>query len=317
MEENTYPVQTTQPVTPTDPQYPPSTTPPTPFHSRARFIPKWMAIGILIVLFSFFSWFLIKGFLGNTTPPKSQKATTVSPTKKPTPTENPMANWRTYTNNYITFRYPPSWYPRTDPLSNNETDVSFFLTGTQADFSEGDHTGNEMLFVMQILDPIEKIQRERYPNIPITVTGDKKKIRVSKNHSIFELAKTSSLSIMLGKKNPEMHLDQILSTLTFTNQNRDIKSLNDKLSSVLTQLIAAPDKTSFANTHSLIVKDNMVFVTITLADKNFQLPKEIAQETARYENLVDAYVVIDTLPTLSQNPAITFIDTPSQGQIDH
>jgi hypothetical protein len=107
------------------------------------------------------------------------------------------------------------------------------------------------------------------------------------------------------------------SPLSHSLQNRDIKSLNDKLSSVLTQLIAAPDKTSFANTHSLIVKDNMVFVTITLADKNFQLPKEIAQETARYENLVDAYVVIDTLPTLSQNPAITFIDTPSQGQIDH
>jgi hypothetical protein len=353
MDETTPPVQTTQQANPPDPQYPPTTAMPTDDHPNAKFKLRWIAVVIGITILALCGGLFIKGMIGNSVPQKAQKTAVVAPTKKPMPTTNPLASWKTYTDNMylFTMSFPKEWYIyptsgskegktypgdtfsaqnyNADNLANKNMKLSDVVrnpvridigiaTNNTSSLEQiknrliennGD-PGGESIFVD--LDKIREIKQDSRP--ALLVTYKNKAIK-----QIYILHEKNYLYTIDMYYEPtdanDTVLNQILSTFTFTTPP-EITKENPKVSSVLTQLIAAPDRTSFANTNALKLKDNMVFVTLQLADKNFQLPREITQETARYENLVDAYVVIDTLPTLAENPAIRFIDIPSQGQID-
>lgn len=110
-------IQTTQPASPTDPQYPPTTSMPTPAHPHGRFLPKWIAIFLLLLILSLFGLLFIKDFMWQQ-PIQQPEKIVISPTHiiSPTPAPNPKTDWKTYTNTKynFSFQYPPNVTPRKD-----------------------------------------------------------------------------------------------------------------------------------------------------------------------------------------------------------
>lgn len=109
--QNKPPMQTTDPTNHADPQYPPTTsTPtPTPAHPIARFTPKFLAISALIVILSLFAILLIKEF--NIFPSSKIQENKVATLTTASPAPNEVKDWRTYTNTKYNFslEYPGDW----------------------------------------------------------------------------------------------------------------------------------------------------------------------------------------------------------------
>jgi len=96
-------------------------------------------IGILIVVGLFANAYLMvsKKETGTKTSDSSLVAT---------PTIDPTANWKTYTDQEFgfSFKYPPLWRHEINRINQY---AGFFLVGTNPDFFSVDHPGNEILAV--------------------------------------------------------------------------------------------------------------------------------------------------------------------------
>ncbi len=90
------------------PQEAPQQTPPPVVQNSNRNFIKYLGIGLSIVSFCIaiaVVGYLIFGINKNKTTPVSQ---TPPPTATATPTTDPTANWKTYTDTNLTFKYPPT-----------------------------------------------------------------------------------------------------------------------------------------------------------------------------------------------------------------
>lgn len=119
--QNPQPVlQSTQPASPTPPTYPEATSMPTPAHPKPRFVPRWIAITILIIIVLSVSISLINDFDGQKQEPVK---TTI---KSPTATPQPTTTWKTYTNSPYGFTFQ---YPSTFKETKSQDNSVSFSTG--------------------------------------------------------------------------------------------------------------------------------------------------------------------------------------------
>ncbi len=100
-----------------------------------------------------------------------------------------------------------------------------------------------------------------------------------------------------------------------TSDNTNTYKKNPKLESLLTQMISSDNPKEFAKTHNLYLKDGSVRVVVELTDKAALLPDYVIEET-RYEKTVQIMVPIEKIVSLSSEPNVTFIRTPSKPYVD-
>ncbi|MDQ3855951.1 MAG: hypothetical protein M3281_06090 [Chloroflexota bacterium] len=86
-----------------------------------------------------------------------------------------------------------------------------------------------------------------------------------------------------------------------------------QLSSVLRQLLAAPDAAAFATTRGLYYEDGRVRVTIRLAGAEDDLAERYAlQAEARYRDQLQALAPLATLCDLSNDARVLAVRVPTQ-----
>jgi hypothetical protein len=102
-------LHSTQPANPTDPQYPPETSMPTPAHPNVLFTPKWLAISALVIILALFAILLIKEF--NIYPSSKIQGNKVATLTTARITPNKVKEWKTYNNTKYNFslEYPRDW----------------------------------------------------------------------------------------------------------------------------------------------------------------------------------------------------------------
>lgn len=150
-------------------------------------------------------------------PTVSQSIPTPTPTSKPTPQAgNETANWKTFTSAKakISFKYPELWYVQ-DVSSFGGADegstYGFFLSGTDADPSYGDHRGNEV-FVFNSSESdysIEDLEGRYKDSQQFTVDG---RPAVRSGSIILIPIKDRLIHLGIAQNQAEMYVDQILST---------------------------------------------------------------------------------------------------------
>ncbi|EKD57318.1 MAG: hypothetical protein ACD_57C00345G0005 [uncultured bacterium] len=121
------------------------------------------------------------------------------------------ANWKIYENKYFVFKYPPNWFYESPSWLPQEENVSFFMEGTKADHSDGDHKGNEVFifgFGAQG-DTVDKIRKDYYPNAKEITVASRKAIKISESHVIISISSDRIMNIS------GQNLSQILATFRF------------------------------------------------------------------------------------------------------
>ena len=163
-------------------------------------------------------------------PPISSPSSTMPPTVLPssitpsptqptnTPTLDLTANWKTFTNAQvgISFRYPSTWYFQDDskyggaPPGNT---YSFYVNGSKADPSFGDHKGNEVFTInfSHGAYTIEELNNTYKDAVEIAIDN---RPALKKSNLIIILNDRSLIHIGYSK-DVQIHLDQILSTFRF------------------------------------------------------------------------------------------------------
>lgn len=88
------------------------------------------------------------------------------------------------------------------------------------------------------------------------------------------------------------------------------------LESVLVRLIAAENRTAFAEEHDLRLRDGQVLVVIELVEGE-SLPDGFNVDvTTRHEEIVQAYVAIDELSAVAEHRNVSFVRTPREA-VEH
>jgi len=136
-----------------------------------------------------------------------------------TPAPFSTNTWETYTssNGVVTFKYPPEWYWEPYIESEEAQSVDFFLEGTPADHSSGDHSGNEVFSINTQKDvrTLEEIKNNYYNDATVIYLSGKPTIRTSSNLYIIKPNSDYLVNIMTGKLESEELRNQILSTFKF------------------------------------------------------------------------------------------------------
>ena len=92
---------------------------------------------------------------------------------------------------------------------------------------------------------------------------------------------------------------------------RPTKSERSKnLESSLVELTQSSDPEVYAQKHGLYFANGRVRVVIELDNPNYALPASYGVEETRYENMIQALVVINKLLELSESPFVRFITIP-------
>lgn len=148
---------------------------------------------------------------------KSQPVAENKVTTQLSPTADETASWNTYTHSNFTFKYPRNWYPEDNPNYPGGNNVSFFLAGTEADHSYGDHKGNEV-FSFEFSEDnrtLEELKKNYYQKAVDFTIGAKPAIKTSFNLLIVKPSGNKMLNIVGGIEAAKPYLDQILSTFRF------------------------------------------------------------------------------------------------------
>lgn len=97
----------------------------------------------------------------------------------------------------------------------------------------------------------------------------------------------------------------------------DKESQPDALESSLYGLVAAENRTAYAETWDLTFRNGSVEVVVELRDGR-QLPDEFdGSVQSRYENLVQATVSVDELVALSEHENVSFVRSPRRADAHH
>lgn len=176
----------------------------------------------------------------NITQPKQTAIVPTTPQKSPTPTlsVDPTANWKTYTGNKYSFKYPPEWflvtseeyqtlYDKSPSVAGPAYTVAFNITTTQRGIIISDPVGSRK-------EVADKVFEEKVGNIQINgVNGARIKTEVLEGSQtdaspaigIKVPLKEEILYIYLRCVDKECNaykalFDQILSTFKFTDRNQ-------------------------------------------------------------------------------------------------
>lgn len=130
------------------------------------------------------------------------------------------ANWKTYTNNEFSFKYPGNWYSEENPQYPGGNNISFFLEATKADRGYADHIGNEVFSFELSEDQTElkDLKQQYYPDATDLTIVDKPAIRTSFDLYIIKISKDKTLKIVGGLKEGSKFTSDILSTFKFLDQ---------------------------------------------------------------------------------------------------
>lgn len=105
-------------------------------------------------------------------------------------------------------------------------------------------------------------------------------------------------------------------TPTVTDGGEASPTKHPSLESVLVRLIAAENRTAFAEDHGLRLRDGQVLVVIELVEGE-SLPDGFDVDvTASHDELVQAYVAVDELTALAEHRNVSFVRTPREA-VEH
>lgn len=229
MGPNQQPNLQTNQVPPPPPAPPPANSTP----SAPRF-PKIFIIGIVVLLL------IILGagaFVLQSKNNKQQVAqVTPVPTKPitPTPTPDPTANWKMYTNTKygISIKYPPTWIYREIPGSAGSTADDVYLELSSSGFpSPQTDARADITFTFTKNDPSANWQPKDFSNyqsaayqlgnVSATKISGVNRVSLSPDMVILAPIGNNYVQILSNEPgNPPQIFDQILSTFKFTDQNQ-------------------------------------------------------------------------------------------------
>lgn len=125
--------------------------------------------------------------------------------------------WKAYTNSKVnfSFKYPVTWYYQDDSSyggADPGSTYAFYVSGTKADPTYGDHSGNEV-FVVGILDRDESVAKN-FEKATKYVDGKP----VLESESFVQILGNNKIVHLGFKGEGGSYLDQILSTFKFGGQ---------------------------------------------------------------------------------------------------
>lgn len=129
---------------------------------------KWVKIGIIAVILVL----LLGGvyILGkNNSIKQSNQPSTVTKTTTPTPTPNPTANWKTYTGNGFSFRYPTDWKVVKVPTTQN---IAILTDSIEASIQK-EQGDCKSFYPISIQDETGLISSDRFTNNDQQTVTDK------------------------------------------------------------------------------------------------------------------------------------------------
>jgi hypothetical protein len=87
--------------------------------------PLILVVFLIAILFSFAIGFFLGKSLNQTKAPLPSPVTQVSPTATliPTATPDPTADWKTYSNDKLSFKYPPSWTIKANEIIASDPNI--------------------------------------------------------------------------------------------------------------------------------------------------------------------------------------------------
>lgn len=88
--------------------------------------------------------------------------------------------------------------------------------------------------------------------------------------------------------------------------------MESKLEDKLYLLSKAENPQQFARQYGITLKESTVQVKVELNNPTYQLPKDFGIETGRSGNMLEAWIKIDHLQKLSEQPEIKSIQLPIQ-----
>jgi hypothetical protein len=95
-----------------------------------------------------------------------------------------------------------------------------------------------------------------------------------------------------------------------------VPTRHPSLDSRLVGLLTADNRTAYADSHDLDLRNDSVLVVLELRP-NRSLPTEFdVTVRARHENLVQARVPLDSLVTLAEHPNVSYVRPPREPAAD-
>lgn len=130
---------------------------------------------------------------------------------------NQTKNWKTYLNSQFTFKYPQNWYTEKFNEEVKGLSENFFLQGSRADHSFGDHIGNEVMKLNygEAAYSFDYLKDNFYPNATNLTVGGNQAFRTQNKISIFVGPSENNILTLKFTDNSKNHIDQILSTFQF------------------------------------------------------------------------------------------------------
>ncbi len=76
-------------------------------------------------------------------------------------------------------------------------------------------------------------------------------------------------------------------------------------------MIDSADRSSFAKTYNLKLQGDKVLIDIKVSDTNYKIDQKFGTEKSRYADTIEAYIIIDKIIELSNDPKVIYIQIPS------
>lgn len=140
------------------------------------------------------------------------------PAQNISPTPDPTANWKTYTDqeNNFSFKYPSDWNTDSSYKSVNSS-IHFFKAGDKHLYTYMQAKGNEQLIVsLQVNQSLDEIQKRLNINDSSTTVAGKKALRFATGvYVLLGPSNNKILSVYIPQYPSNGIFDQILSTFKF------------------------------------------------------------------------------------------------------
>ena len=143
---------------------------------------------------------------------------TLSPS--PTPTPDPTANWKTYTANEFTFKYPVNWFIEDTKVVEDGSYVNFFLGETEPKTTTTDESrGNEVFRIIVYGDESVFSGLKNIVPSPTTITVSGKPALRSSGQVDILIGSVNKrvLHLDIAAEGGKSYIDQILSTFKFVD----------------------------------------------------------------------------------------------------
>lgn len=153
--------------------------------------------------------------------PQSKIQIPETPTSTPTSTptmKDETADWKMF--NYkeqLSFRYPRNWYIGKPTEIEEGNLVSFFLEGTDPDYSAPEYLGNEVLELMVYGDEgiFNNLRDYVIPKPTVTTIAGRPALRDEVNVDILIGSTDKKVLHLTVREGAKLYIDQILSTFRF------------------------------------------------------------------------------------------------------